>query len=234
MDNTFETKLQKVIDTTPAELRDRIVQDIEELRAAGVDSFGALVATLQDPTVAMVMRLSACWLLGRLGDKRALVPLLAASEAELVWEAAKALAVINDKRAVVPLISSLLEGKDIEQQAAAAYALGLLGDKLSVEPLLETLGNRNVHPKVRGHAAEALAHSGDDHAVDSLITALGDPSAEVRFWASFALGQLGNKKALPDLERLLSEVAILPRWGKVSDAAREAIKNIEARSSRDG
>jgi len=44
--------------------------------------------------------------------------------------------------------------------------------------------------------AEALAHSFDVRAVGPLIKALLDTSAEVRFWAAFALGELGDESAL--------------------------------------
>jgi HEAT repeat protein len=231
----FETELRAVIKRSGPGSRSRVEQDLKALRAAGVNSFESLVEVLNQKNARLQVRLSACWLIGQLRDKSAVGSLLVifSDDPAFTWEAAKALGMIHSKRAVVPLINSLLEGKDTEQQAAAAYGLGLLGDKRSVESLLKVLRDRNIDPKVRGHAAEALAHSGDDHAVDSLITALKDPAAEVRFWASFALGQLGKKKALAELERLaLEDTAILPGWGRVSQEAAEAIEDINARDSR--
>jgi len=58
------------------------------------------------------------------------------------------------------------------------------------------LADRNEDPRVRGLAAEALTEAGERRAVPSLIAVLGDPSVEVRFWAAFALGELGNPAAL--------------------------------------
>lgn len=175
-------------------------------------------------------RVSACWLLGQLGQKRAVASLLIAfADPRLSWEAAKALGVINSKRAVKPLINWLLEARHTEQRAAAAYALGLLTDERTINPLVVVLDDPETDPKVRGHAAEALAHLADDRAAAHLVTALKDPSAEVRFWAAFALGQLRHQKALPELRNLAtSDKAVLTNWGKISDAAREAIANIEA------
>lgn len=59
--------------------------------------------------------------------------------------------------------------------------------------------------------------------------ALKDRSTGVRYWVSFALGQLRTKKALPELRRLVNaDNALLPGWGRVSDSAAEAIDSIEA------
>ena len=46
-------------------------------------------------------------------------------------------------------------------------------------------------------AAEALADLRDGRAVAPLLAALEDPAAEVRYWAAFALGELGDPQALP-------------------------------------
>ena len=227
--STFAAELQKIINSATPESRKPIKQEIENLRSAGIDSFEAAKAAAADPSLTPEIRSSACWLLSQLRQKRAVVSLLSAfTDHRLSWEAAKALGVINSRRAVKPLIHWLLEAREKEQRAAAAYALGLLADARTIDPLVKVLDDPTVDPKVRGHAAEALAHLANDQAARHLVTALKDRSVEVRFWAAFALGQLRYKRALPELKKLLtSDHAFLPGWGKISDAAKEAIVNIE-------
>ena len=229
MGKAFAAELQKIIDSATPDARERIERDVKKLRAAGIESFEAADSAARDSSVATKTRMRACWLLGQLRQKRAVASLLRAFvDPKLTWEAAKALGVINSKRAVEPLIDSLLESTDREQRAAAAYALGLMADERARDPLVQVLSDPSVDPKVRGHAAEALAQLADDRVADHLVTALKDRSVEVRYWSTFALGQLRNKKAVPELKKLLTTRAVLPGWGKISDAAREAIASIEA------
>lgn len=229
MEKAFAAELQKIIDSASPEFKERIARDIEKLRAAGIDSFEVADSAAKDPSLESETRILACWLLGQLAQKQAVASLLIAfADPRLTWEAAKALGVINSKRAVKPLINWLLEARQTEQRAAAAFALGLLRDERTINPLVGVLDDPKVDPKVRGYAAEALAHLPDNRAADHLVTALKDPSAEVRFWATFALGELRHKKALPELRNLAAnDKAVLAGWGKISDAAREAIADIE-------
>lgn len=85
---------------------------------------------------------------------------------------------------------------------------------------------------MRGFAAEALTGPGERRAVPGLIAALADSSAEVRFWAAFALGELADPAALSALQQLAqSDEATLPGWWSVSDEAAAAIERIRARPS---
>jgi len=56
-------------------------------------------------------------------------------------------------------------------------------------------------PSRRWKAAEALARTGDDRAVDPLIRALSDEDWRVRQKVAWALGYLGDPKAIPALRR---------------------------------
>jgi HEAT repeat protein len=231
MEKNFAAELQKIIDSATSESRKRVTGYIESLRAAGIDSFETAEAAVKDASLSRKTRQTACWLLGQLRRKRAVASLLSAfADPWLTWEAAKALGVTNSKRAVKPLVSTLLEPGETEQRAAAAYALGLLADERSRDPLVKVLSDPKVDPKVRGHAAEALAHLADERAADQLVAALKDRSVEVRFWSVFALGQLKYKRALQQLKRILAnDKATLSGWGKISDAARDAIASIEVK-----
>ncbi len=81
--------------------------------------------------------------------------------------------------------------------------------------------------------AEALANLRDRRAVRPLIAGLKDASTGVRFWSAFALGQLGDTRALPELKRLeAADKAALPGWWKVSKEASDAIELILAASRK--
>jgi len=114
---------------------------------------------------------------------------------------------------------------------SAAYALGQLDDPRAVDPLLAKLADTGEEPRVRGFVAEALIFYREQRVVAALIAVLSDPSAEVRFWAAFALGELKDPAALGALERLAqTDDAAVPRWGSVRDEAAAAIETIRARS----
>jgi HEAT repeat protein len=180
-------------------------------------------------------RARACWLLARMGDERALGPLVAAlhdPDPSLRAEAARALGALDSPRAVPELVSALQTDADPDTRMAAAHSLGLLGDHRAVDPLLAKLADRSEDPCVREFAAEALTGPGERRAVRALIAALGDPSVEVRFWAAFALGELGDPAALSALERLAqTDDVALPGWRSVKDEAAAAIESIRARPS---
>jgi HEAT repeat protein len=233
MRDDFNARLRAIAARSPA-LEEQVRSGMEALAAARVESFEALCSVPGDPGAEPELRLIACWFLGQLGDRQATPLLLAAlGDSDCTWEAAKALGIINDRRAVLPLLESLSSGAAAEVRAAAAYALGLLGDDRATPHLVTILSDRGASPLVRGHAAEALATLGGHQVVEPLIAALRDPSPEVRFWASFALGEKGDASALSELQRLAdSDDAVLPRWGALSAAAQNAIRNIRAKGNQ--
>jgi HEAT repeat protein len=92
--------------------RSQVEQDVKALRAAGVNSFDSLAEVLRQKSARPDVRLSACWLMGQLRDKRAVGPLLAVffrNESGFTWEAAKAFGIIGSKCAVPILIKILTD-----------------------------------------------------------------------------------------------------------------------------
>ncbi len=235
MSTSFNSKVQAVLDRMdPASAR--LIQSyIEDLRNHGLYSFSSLLEVVRAAS-DMDLRVTACWLLGRLDDRRALDTLIAAlQEADLrvVEEAAKSLGMLGSRKALQPLIELLIHSGAPENRKAAAYALGLLHDKRAFEPLLRMLMNSQEAPQVRGYAAEALASLKDRRASPALMAALEDPSVEVRFWCVFALGQLQESRALPLLERLVEkDASILPGWGTIAQEAADAMDSIKKAASR--
>ena len=137
-------------------------------------------------------------LLGKLGDPRAVQPLikaLSADDKRVGRAAAKALGELGDPRSVNRLIQALRAGNDL-----AAWALGILGDQSAVEPLIVALGDRNSG--VRDYAAIALANLGNERSVEPLIEALRRPEWTIRAAAADALVRLGEPAVEPLIRAL--------------------------------
>jgi HEAT repeat protein len=229
MTDEFDEAVRTLIERMAPAHRDVALQDLNSLRERGVTSTEDLIAVLNDVS-AGENRARAGWLLGRLGSDRAVEHLTAAlrdPDARLRAEAARSLGTLGDPRAVPDLVETLRKDTDPDARMSAAHALGLVGDDRVVDPLLEKLADRDENPRVRGAVAEALAGPQVRRAVPHLIAALGDASVEVRFWAAFALGELGDPKALGALERLAqTDRSTLPGWRTVGEEATAAIENI--------
>jgi HEAT repeat protein len=147
--------------------------------------------------------------LGRLGDARAVEPLLAALRERNPHnrqEAATALGLLGDPRAIGPLIDAFrIESGDIEDITAwkdAARALARLGAP-ALEPLIAALADANSN--VRAWSAYALGALGDRQAVVPLNAALKDAERQVRLDAAEALGKIGDQRAIDPLITLLGD-----------------------------
>ncbi|QYZ80207.1 HEAT repeat domain-containing protein [Methanofollis formosanus] len=76
---------------------------------------------------------------------------------EFRWGAAEALGRIGDSRAVAPLIKALEGDPDPRVRTKAAWALGRLGDPRAQRPLLRALGDRDDDvQEIAGEALEVL------------------------------------------------------------------------------
>jgi HEAT repeat protein len=207
--------------------------DLKLLNNAKLTSDKALFRAINDRALKLDVRQAACWAVGRRGGVqaiRALLNVLRQGESGLAFEAAKSLIALDAKQ-VIPQISQIVKrGKTPTNRAAAAYTLGFLGDGSVSQMLIEVLNGTDT-PEVRSHAAEALGHIADENTTESLVRGLKDRSAKVRFWCVFALGEIGDLRALSPLQHLASEdKSTVPKVGKVSTEARRAIKRLKAQS----
>ena len=167
--------------------------------------------------------------LGRLGDRRAVEPLLSVlgdrkrnEQARCV--AADALATLGDPRAVEPLTQALVDGKAPVRRAAAG-ALAKLGDPRwqtwikgdqndftrlascndggACDLLLRAIADRNRERDVRCAVAQALGGQRERRAVEPLIAAMGDIDSKFRCTVAAALGDLGDARAVEPLIRAM-------------------------------
>jgi len=146
------------------------------------------------------------------------------------YEAAKEILQKDDPKVVRPVINVLLHGQRVLNRAAAAYALNLTHGNAAVLALEKTVANKREHPKVRGQAAESLAHNHRAKSHDILRVNLNDPSKEVRFWCAYSLAQMADEDALAPLKRLAEEDhRVIKGFWSVSKEARWAIREIRKR-----
>jgi HEAT repeat protein len=105
--------------------------------------------------------------------------------------AAQILGGIGDKRAVEPLMCALNDSTNPGLQESAAEALGRLGDAHAVPALSEAL--RRAPLAVRIRAAAALGEIGGEAAIAALHGAMStDPSANVREEARLGLTRVAE------------------------------------------
>jgi HEAT repeat protein len=169
---------------------------VDALVDIGVPAVGPLVDTLQDPHAALRGRSAAAEALGRIGDARAVEPLLPLLEdpaTSVRRAAAEALGRLGDLRAVDALIGALADG-DEDARTAAGQAL----ERLGWRPEGASAGAYWVAIGQWDQAVRAQA-------VEPLIRALQDHAASVREHASTALGSIGDARAIAPLSAVLSD-----------------------------
>lgn len=228
MNDEVETKLRSVIETIPPSHFKTQIELL--LKNEKQNSLEALLNILGDSKREVDLRITIAWILGQLQVTEVVEGMLELFDQEqsvVAWEIAKSLVIIRDARVIEPFINNLLKNQNLEKRITAAYALGALADKKALPALLGVLKDKHEDARLRGQVAEALAQIDTNEKIIPLIEALNDPSAEVRFWTAFALGESKDKQAIPYLQKLADEdKEYLPDWGLVSEEALKAIETI--------
>jgi HEAT repeat protein len=177
-------------------------------------------------------RSAAARALGEIGDSSAAEALFEAGmqdpSGEVAVEAGTALAILGDSRAADVLIAARQLSLSWPYEAQASSYLGQTGDPRVIPILIRNLG----YPRddVQELAAEGLAKCGKA-AFEPLMAALTHASADVRGYAAFALGKLGDPRALPELGRLAREdTAKMSLGERVQEKASKAAKTIREQS----
>jgi HEAT repeat protein len=144
------------------------------------------------------------------------------------FEAAKTIWNDPDQQFTSPLTTILRRGRRPFYRAAAAYAMQVLVNKQSIAALERALANRSEHPRVRGEAAEALAHGHRSKSHELLLRGLDDRSKDVRFWCAFALGEMAELRAIKTLQHIAeTDKRIVKGFHSVAKEAIDAIRNIQ-------
>ena len=163
---------------------------VNALCKIGAAAVEPLIAALKNEN--KFTRQAAVDLLDRLGDTRAVDPLIIVLKEDSYWvvrrEAAIVLGKLGDGRAVEPLFSAR-DDPDNTTRLAAMTALGLLG-KPSLDLLVEAVKKDQKYWDIKPEAIKALGMIGDPVVVELLMDALREPSRSVRVEAATALGRV--------------------------------------------
>lgn len=230
----------RAVEPLIAALADEERSDTRRSAATALGRFGdpratlALFAALSDEDEDVGW--AAADALGEIGDREVVEPLIELLEGhgeEFSWlvdsepdEAEMEDLLLNAPFAAHLIGNPLALGSD-HLKKLAAYTLGKLGDERAVEPLIANVKKHSDDEEVQWRAAEALGNIGDKRAVDPLVNALRDPEEDVRLSAVVALGKIGSRRALPELQRVARRDE--GHWGRVAEAARQAIQKVKTK-----
>lgn len=151
----------------------------------------------------------------------------------VVAEAAKALGRTRSPQAYDALIATLAEPSWQDTiRAGALTGLALLKEARSLDFAFQY--SKPGHAlTVRGAALLLLgkAGQGNERAIETLTSALTEPSAQVRYFAAQALGELGDERAIPVLEEAVKKenTTFVRQWisyaiTQIKQAARQKAK----------
>ena len=159
-------------------------------------------------------------------DIQTLIKQLNSKDSQTCITAARELGRLGDKRAVEPLIACL-NNTSIRNpfiRSAAAEALGQIGDPRAVEPLIACLNDTSIrNPFIKSAAAEALGQIGDQRAVEPLAASLKSREYILYRPVIEALDKIGDKRAVKPLcEFLIDEHTSPP----VLEATLKALGNL--------
>ncbi len=133
-----------------------------------------------------------------------------------------------DERVEQPLIKMLRRGRRPFNRAAAAFVMQMVRTGPIVSALEQAVSNIDESVRVRGEAAEALAHNHRRKSHNVLLANLEDRSKDVRFWCAFALGEMAEQRAVPALTRFAkTDQRVVRGFRSVSQEATDALRNIE-------
>jgi len=174
---------------------------------------GRRFGTLQDSPDREV-RVDALVAAGRLGDPSVLadvLPLMDNHEIAMREAATFTLGRSGDKRAVAPLLKAL-DDRRPSAQALACFGLAQIEDPRIGPALIKALSDARRHDAARAACAYAIGARRITSGVPALLDAIADNRGEAQRVAAWALGQIGDARALGPLIR-----AYFARAGRSDD-----------------
>lgn len=210
MKPSFQDQLAAFINSLDPAHQATARQQIAGVLDSGAVTYPAWLALIADPQAGREIRLTACWVIGLIGNQRAFsVFLRAFQEPDPIMRArvAGSLAHLRSRvkpgtriDAVDPLIQAFQTDPDLNVRLQSAFALRAFGDPRAAGPLITVLSNPDEPVPLRDLAAEVLAYIPDARAVTPLVAALQDPDERIRFSAAYTLGALNGFLAPADLQ----------------------------------
>jgi HEAT repeat protein len=177
-----------------------LLRDLEDPRATPV-----LVAELGRGRLSRELVLEA---LGRLGDSRALVPvlgLLGDKDAAVRLAAMRALRPLLGKGSrAADVLGDMLDDKDLEIRVLAAEYLGIMKAEVAV-PRLVALAGRGDEIRLRSAAITALGDIGHKDATATLVRILENGPASLQMAAASSLIYIQDPRAVEPLIRLIGK-----------------------------
>lgn len=125
----------------------------------------------------------------------------------------------KNSEAAVPLLIDALKDEDADIRRDASWNLGNLGDERAIPFLAEAL--KEEDEEVRFHVARNVGKFGES-AVPYMLDAIDDPDEHVRRYAAWILGNIGDERAVPALEKALEDKSSYVRKG-----AEQALKRFK-------
>lgn len=231
-DHEFRQKLNALPSSIAPGGRAQVRELIASVVNAGGVSVGALVNMVLDSARSLHLRLDICWLLPRLniaGAADVLKQLLSDPSDEMRTEAAASLGLVLKDGDLGVLHDSLAHDPNRLVRAAALHSLGIISSPESADAIIGILEDETEDEELRAEAAEALAHVRIEGVVNVLMHALQDNSSAVRYSAAYALGEQGDKRALPVLREVALHDHATTEWGTVASRAAESIGILSGR-----
>jgi HEAT repeat protein len=209
---------------------------ITALQTIGASAVNGLISMIENKSETETARVNAASVLGTIGDRRAVVPLINALKDEnknARAASATSLGTLKDRRALIPLIDALNDN-DLVVRTNVAASLGLIADKMATQPLLNILINKEEREKLRTVALDSLGLIKDPIAMEPILTILIDEYEKdgIRKSASTAMRLMENVYPSEALIALLKGEMVypilMPEKGKVTNWLKnEGDKNID-------
>jgi hypothetical protein len=128
------------------------------------------------------------------------------------------------------LFAVLQSDAPTDVRISAAYALQIGQRPEAITPLLTVAMNPNESPSLRGMAIESLSYQADKTLVPTLLPLLNDAAPEVRFWALYTIGEIGDKGFADQIAALSQDEAHVEPYGSIGQ---EACRILEKWSAED-
>ncbi len=187
----------RFLDDPSPEIRQNAVFALGMIRAEAATEHLIRALKDEDPLV----RGYAASAHGEIGDPRAreaLTEALRREDSSVINMANSLMALGSDQ--VVEILIQKLRDPDPNNRLYAVYALGRVSDPREIQPLIDILGS----DEVGWLAAQALVNIGEP-AVEPLLEALFSENEDVRLYATYALGQIGDRRASRALLKMFKD-----------------------------